>query len=78
MTVPSAWTGPTALPCSAETSLDTWPSLASSQSLIEYCTNVSKVKCIKEVGHFQSAGQSSYKVSVGSSKVGHVKKHVIS
>ena len=27
-----------------------------------YYTNISKVKCPKEIGHFQSAGRSSYKV----------------
>ena len=41
-------------------------SLARFQALIEYFVNISKVKC-QEVGHLQSAGQSSYKVSGQSS-----------
>ena len=34
---------------------------ARSHGLIEYNTNISKVKCRKEVGHLQSADQSPYK-----------------
>ena len=33
---------------------------ACSQDLIEHCTNISKVKCHKEIGHLQSACQLSF------------------